>query len=374
MAVTLLSCECVEGLIPFNKLTQIYAAAYVLAEEDASLPTVECVAAMPPLDRLNAIYLALFFLADDDTLTLPWCVAAMPPFDRLTEIYAAAYVLADDGSLMSPDCVAGLPPFDRLTQIYAALYLLVPAEYDPDAEAFFARSGIVNEVQKHAVNDLVVALKAQSLWEKMTAIYPFVGGTAESHSKNLKADQYNITWNGVVTHDANGVTANGTTGYGDTNMSRTVIPLVSMHLAGYINTLVETGFHSLIGVDNFGAGGTQFTDLFHSGGISSFRNNATGGKADTLVEAKMLIGCRSATQDEILRSGSIAFDVAATAAAGANIAETFFVCALNRDGSATSFNADTLSLISVGNEFSLAESIVYRSAVDAFQTSLGRNV
>lgn len=63
MAVTLPSCECVEGLIPFDKLTQIYAAAYVLAGEDASLPTVECVAAMPPFDRLNAIYCALHLAA-----------------------------------------------------------------------------------------------------------------------------------------------------------------------------------------------------------------------------------------------------------------------------------------------------------------------
>lgn len=63
MAVTLPSCECVEGLIPFDKFTQIYAAAYVLAGEDASLPTVDCVAAMPPFDRLNAIYCALHLAA-----------------------------------------------------------------------------------------------------------------------------------------------------------------------------------------------------------------------------------------------------------------------------------------------------------------------
>lgn len=59
MPVTLPSCECIKGLPPLDRLTQIYAAAYVLAGEDASLPTVECVAAMPPLDRLNAIYCAL---------------------------------------------------------------------------------------------------------------------------------------------------------------------------------------------------------------------------------------------------------------------------------------------------------------------------
>lgn len=63
MPVTLPSCECVKGLAPYDKLTQIYAAAYVLAGEDESLPTVECVGELPPLERLNAIYCALYVAA-----------------------------------------------------------------------------------------------------------------------------------------------------------------------------------------------------------------------------------------------------------------------------------------------------------------------
>jgi len=58
----LLSCECVEGLAPFDKLTQIYAAAFALAGDD-TLPSVECVAGLPPSDQLDAIYCALYSAA-----------------------------------------------------------------------------------------------------------------------------------------------------------------------------------------------------------------------------------------------------------------------------------------------------------------------
>lgn len=96
--------------------------------------------------------------------------------------------------------------------------------YDPDAQAFFTAAGITNVTQKGAVNGLVQALKGYSLWTKMKAIYPFVGGTATTHKFNLKnpADTdgaFRIVFNGGVTHSANGVQFDGSTGYGDTKFS-----------------------------------------------------------------------------------------------------------------------------------------------------------
>ena len=51
------------------------------------------------------------------------------------------------------------------------------AATDADADAFIAAAGITDATQKSAINTLVVGLKADSLWTKMKAIYPFVGGT-----------------------------------------------------------------------------------------------------------------------------------------------------------------------------------------------------
>ncbi|NBP13490.1 hypothetical protein EBU95_03710, partial [bacterium] len=91
---------------------------------------------------------------------------------------------------------------------------------DPDAQIFISAASITDNTQKQAVDNLTISLKNNNLWSKMTAIYPFVGGTALSHSFNLKnPSQYQITWNGTVAHDQYGFQGDGSTGYGNTNLN-----------------------------------------------------------------------------------------------------------------------------------------------------------
>jgi len=45
---------------------------------------------------------------------------------------------------------------------------------DPDAAAFLTAAGITDPTQQSAINTLVLSLKADGLWTKMKAIYPFV--------------------------------------------------------------------------------------------------------------------------------------------------------------------------------------------------------
>ncbi len=93
-----------------------------------------------------------------------------------------------------------------------------PVGYDADALAFFTATGITDATQKSAINQLVLDLKSNSLWTKFIAMYPFVGGSATTHKYNLKDPQdldasYRLTFSGGITHDANGITGNGSNGY-----------------------------------------------------------------------------------------------------------------------------------------------------------------
>jgi hypothetical protein len=63
---------------------------------------------------------------------------------------------------------------------------LPPIVYDADALAFLNAAGITNQNTSYAVNELVIGLKNNSLWNKMFAFYPFVGGTATTCKFNLK--------------------------------------------------------------------------------------------------------------------------------------------------------------------------------------------
>lgn len=102
--------------------------------------------------------------------------------------------------------------------MFPIAYVRKNTVYDPDAQAFITASGITSTTQKNAINNLVIGLKADSLWTPIKALYPFVGGTASTHKWNLKDPRdldaaYRIIWNGTITHNSNGI--NGT-GYGNT--------------------------------------------------------------------------------------------------------------------------------------------------------------
>ena len=109
---------------------------------------------------------------------------------------------------------------------------------DPDAQAFITAAGITNATQKTAVNQLVLNLKSYSLWTKMNAIYPIVGGTSSSHAVNLKSPgTYNLSFSSGWTHTSLGMTPSGA--YADTNLNSdtgVVILQNSAHISFYSRT------------------------------------------------------------------------------------------------------------------------------------------
>jgi hypothetical protein len=92
---------------------------------------------------------------------------------------------------------------------------------DANAQAFITAAGITDSTQQSAIDNLVIGLKADGIWTNMTAIYPFVGGTATTHKYNLKDPRdldvaYRLAFSGGWTHNANGITGNGVNTYADT--------------------------------------------------------------------------------------------------------------------------------------------------------------
>jgi len=90
------------------------------------------------------------------------------------------------------------------------------ADVDEIVDSFVSRSGISDATQIAAVTALVTSARVHGWWDLCDIIYPFVGGTAGTHAQNLKSSSFTITWNGTVTHNANGITGDGATGFGDT--------------------------------------------------------------------------------------------------------------------------------------------------------------
>jgi len=88
----------------------------------------------------------------------------------------------------------------------------------------------VNEIT--ALQNLVKRLEGIGIWNKFVAIYPFVGGTADLHSYNIKnIEKYKISWSGSITHSCDGITGNG--GYGATGIVIGLFDPTNIHLSAY---------------------------------------------------------------------------------------------------------------------------------------------
>lgn len=112
---------------------------------------------------------------------------------------------------------------------------------DADAQAFITATGI-SGTNATATNQLVIDLKNANIWSKMKCVYPLVGGTATSHKFNLKdprdLDAANrLVFAGGVTHSSTGVLFGGVNGWVDTfmNMS-TNFTAYDIHLSANINS------------------------------------------------------------------------------------------------------------------------------------------
>jgi hypothetical protein len=99
---------------------------------------------------------------------------------------------------------------------------------DASSQAYFAATGITGATQQAAIDNLVKGLKADGIWSKMKAVYPFV-----TDNRNLLS--YTDTFsNGYWTKDGVTITAGQTDPTGGSNATRVVGTTPSRSLYGLI--------------------------------------------------------------------------------------------------------------------------------------------
>jgi hypothetical protein len=146
-----------------------------------------------------------------------------------------------------------------------------PTVTDADAFAFVETAGITDQTQQAAINTLVLGLKANSLWTKMQAIYPFVGGTAYTHKFNLKDPRdldaaFRIQYFGTVTHTSLGISGSGYAG-------TYYYPLTS-------NSQFSSSAHISVYTTKTGTGGGGIGNTTDSPGLSITLNYNLGGSTN----------------------------------------------------------------------------------------------
>lgn len=248
---------------------------------------------------------------------------------------------------------------------------------DPDAQAFITAAAITDPTQQSAINQLVVDLKGYSIWTKMKALYPFVGGTATTHSYNLKnTAQFQITWNGGITHNSQGVTFNGTNGYGNTGYNLSTNSTITNISAGaYNRSTGNTG--AAFGAVNEGFQGTQLYIKFSNNNTYYTANDyIITGNGNYVSDRRgfFIVNRESLTSKRLYKNGaSVTSDNPngndanpnANVLIGARGSTGATIDGYDTGNYAFHFLGDTLTATDIAN---------FYTAVQAFQTALSRNV
>ena len=260
---------------------------------------------------------------------------------------------------------------------YSLISLMPKFSFDPDAQAFITAAAITDNTQQNAINTLVLDLKGYSIWTKFKAIYPIVGGTASQHKFNLKDPRdldaaYRLTFATGWTHSANGMTPLLT--FADTKLIPSAAIFGSnqnIHLTYYSRSNTAGGYefgNSLSGSAN------------HFGLIAKYSNNNIyaffGAFNNILVSTGLGFAMASSTSAGVkaIKNGVVVRTGAVASVNLASFTRATYLGADNRLGTATEFSSKQCAFASIGEGLTDTEAANFYTAVQAYQTTLSRNV
>jgi hypothetical protein len=255
---------------------------------------------------------------------------------------------------------------------------------DADAQAFITAAAITDATQQSAINTLVVDLKAYGIWTKMKAIYPFVGGTASAHKFNLKDPRdldaaFRLVFSGGSTHSSTGWLPNGTNGYADTKLRpNSSLSLNNTSVSYYSRTNNTTGIDDFSVVTNetdpndasrlrliINLSGTLIVDHYAVGQrISISNSNSIGFYQSIRISSTNLKVYKNSSQ----------FASNTTTNTGTLPTSSLYLGAANRNSLPIFFSNRQCAFASIGDGLTDTEAANLYTAVQAYQTTLSRNV
>jgi hypothetical protein len=264
--------------------------------------------------------------------------------------------------------------------------------FDPDAAAFFARvtaaGGTLSATEKSAVNTLVVQMKADGTWTPMKAIYPMVGASAAACAQNLKSASFTGSFSTGWTFASTGATPNGSSAYMNTNLvPSTQLTNRNTHLSFYsrTNQFPYTGANVQVA---FGASiAPSFLPLFdlelngNGSNVNTFLVYMNDYNTGFLTVANtdtrgFLFGNRpSSNVLNLFRNGTkISSNTSTTAQSLPNV--NLYMSGLNLSNSLAANTASNAqcAFSSIGDGLTDTQASDFYTAVQAFQTTLGRQV
>ena len=252
---------------------------------------------------------------------------------------------------------------------------------DADAQAFITAAVITDVTQQNAINTLVVDLKGYSIWTKMKAIYPIVGGTAAQHKFNLKDPRdldaaFRLQFLGGWTHSSTGALPNGIDGYADTffNQTTNFTSTSNASIGVYLRTN-NTSTGADMGAGNSATANngmliySSFSLVYYGCAMGNTHIAPAPSNADSRGFYSVV---RNAGVQSLHKRGNITLNVSETEAVGTITNETIWVGGGTSGG--YNFSSRETAFNFIGDALTQTEINNFYTAVQAFQTTLGRQV
>jgi hypothetical protein len=260
--------------------------------------------------------------------------------------------------------------------VQAAQSFYYNSAYSNEANTYLYSTQITGTTQVSAINTLINGLKANNLWTKMKAVYPFVtdktlqADMAAQMKFNLVNPQdtdaaFRLAFSGGWTYSTNGAQPNGTNGYADTKLVPSAnYANYNSHLSLYSRTDANGGF-------DMGSETNTFELLIRYSGTfySRFSGDATYSNPNSLgyYIANTISG--------IIKGFKNGANVSNTTNANQVVnSYNVYIGAVNSLGSASLYSNRQYSFATIGTGLTDAEAALLYSLVQQYQTDLSRQV
>ena len=255
---------------------------------------------------------------------------------------------------------------------------------DSDATAFITAASITDSRQITAIQNLVSDLKTNGLWDKMLAVYPIVGGNANSHKYNLKDPRdldaaYRLDFGtSFVNHDFNGISTNAP----DSAVQPTINTFIQLNLISALTNNIHLSFYSRTNVgDTFGS--SKGANVGNTAGNSAFRSypryggtwNVNIGDSGTVFPTVsdslgFYIASRTSSTGNTFYKNGFLSAITSNTVHLSGISANILLLRLSTNPD----NSRQMAFYSFGSGLTNSEALAYTTIIENYQTTLGRQV
>jgi len=253
------------------------------------------------------------------------------------------------------------------------------AKPNEEAKSFIQAAGLTDETQMKAIGTLVFDLKNYNIWDKMKAIYPMVGqaGVSSSFQFNLKNPSlFKGTFSGSWIFSSTGATPDGTSAYMNTGLKQSNLLQNSQHLSVYSRTNNTSGIKIDIGMYSDITDAGTYLGCFVNGNLyTTLQSKETNaGTTPYTTSLGLMLGQRVNSADVKYYQNSTFLATYNNTSKITDSIYNIYIGAVNIYSTPLLFSNREIAFSTIGDGLTDTEAANFYTAVQRFQTTLGRQV